>query len=96
MRRLLLLFAVLCVVPLFGYDSPREYDGLMAEVGIEGTWQLIDLEFKAEKLPVDKESVRVFHDGMCRLKWNNEKYQGTYRTNPTGKPPPSRLHSLNW
>jgi hypothetical protein len=44
MRRLSLLFAVVFVVPLFGYDSPIEYDGSMAEGGIEETWQEIRYE----------------------------------------------------
>jgi hypothetical protein len=46
MRRLSLMFTVLCVVPLFGYNSPKEYDGTIAAVGtIEGTWREVGLIF---------------------------------------------------
>jgi uncharacterized protein (TIGR03067 family) len=60
MRRLSLIAAVLFVVPLFGYDSPKEYDGSMAADGIEGTWRLIEVEDNGTKRPPNIQEVLVF------------------------------------
>jgi uncharacterized protein (TIGR03067 family) len=46
MRRLFPLFAVLFVVPLCGSDSPKEYDDKTEVAGIEGTWRVIEFEYK--------------------------------------------------
>ena len=42
MHRLSLLLAVLLVLPLFGSDSPKEYDDRAKIAGIEGVWRLTD------------------------------------------------------
>jgi hypothetical protein len=72
----LLVVAVLLVLPLFGSDSPKEYDDKTENVGIEGKWRLIDgknvVTFRSGTYTVD--------DG------DGNPWRGTYRTDKSHYP----------
>jgi uncharacterized protein (TIGR03067 family) len=88
MRRLSLLFAVLWVLPLFGYDSPKENDGEISFVdGLQGTWQLTDFEDKTGTHRIGWPCVTTFQGGICTYLWaDGDPMQTHYYTDTTRKP----------
>ena len=84
MRRLSLLLAVLFVVPLFGSDSPMEYDDKTVNCGIEGTWRLVEIELNGEVAGTfSYQDVTTFHNGT----YTGDTIGGRYRIDPTRSPP---------
>ena len=86
MRRLLLPFVVLLVLLLLGSDSPKEYDGTTEYIGIEGTWRLIEYDFKGNK--TNPQCVRTFRNETYTTKWRQgDTWRGNYRIDLTPKTP---------
>jgi uncharacterized protein (TIGR03067 family) len=88
MRKCLIpLLIVLFVVPLFGSDSPKEYDGKTESVGIEGKWRLIELELNGLKdEPVHQEEITV-RSGTYTINNDSGTIRKNYRLDTTQKPP---------
>jgi uncharacterized protein (TIGR03067 family) len=81
-------FAVLLVLPLLGSDSPKEYNDATEAVGIEGAWQLTEFEFKGAKTRIDLHGVLTYRGGTFTLTYGSvESLRGSYRIDPTQKPP---------
>jgi uncharacterized protein (TIGR03067 family) len=88
MRRLMPLFAALSVFPLLGSDSPKEYDDAAEANNIQGMWQLTEFEFKGAKAKPDVHGVLTYRSGTSTLTYGNvESLRGSYRIDPTQKPP---------
>jgi uncharacterized protein (TIGR03067 family) len=92
MRRLSLLIAVLFVVPLFGSDSPKEYDDKAVNYGIDGTWRLIEVEKNGEKIRPPILEVITFRGGTYTYTFPEEGIvsnpkQWSYRIDCTHQPP---------
>ena len=88
MRRLSLLLAVLCVIPLFGSDLPKEYGDRTENTGIEGTWQLIEIGYDGQKDKSSSEWKITYRSGIhTEKKGKDETYRGNYRIDATRNPP---------
>jgi uncharacterized protein (TIGR03067 family) len=90
MRRLSLLFAVLCVLPLFGYDSPQEYDSTMIQGDdrLQGTWRLNVVHSHTQLLPFrfDRLSLTFLSDGRLTIIAGSRTTCGTYQVIAKKKP----------
>jgi uncharacterized protein (TIGR03067 family) len=88
MRRLSLLTAVLLVLPSFGYDSPKEYDGTIVEDPLEGTWRLTEVAYNDRKYePNIDEMVVTCRGAILTIKYSNgDTIQGNYRINTARRP----------
>jgi len=85
-RTVWLLAGVLLCVLMLGSDSPKEYDDTTI-VSIDGTWQLIEGEYRGQKTKPRHQEVMTLHDGTYTYQSDNSIYRGTYRIDPVRKPP---------
>ena len=92
MRHLFLLLAVLFVIPLFGSDSPKEYDDRVEMVdSVEGSWLLVSEQYKgrvviAEETRKGGKQGVTFQGGEFTRIDPKEDLKGTYTTNTARKP----------
>ena len=87
MRRLPLLFAVLLVLPLFGSDSPKEYDDKTIVDPLVGTWRLIEIENDGMKAKFPAEYVWTYGGETYTLDYGmGRTIRGVYHTDPARKP----------
>ena len=93
MRRLSLLLIVLVVIPLFGSDSPKEYDDKTEAAGIEGTWRLTEYELDGAKHEPNFRCVLTLRNGTFTVNYSNDEdtIRGSYRLDTTRK-----LPHLDW
>ena len=86
-RTILLLAGVLLSAVALGSDSPKEYDDRTEYVGIEGTWRLTRIESNGEKDNSPGNEVITFLSGTYTNNSGGDTRRGTYRADPTRKPP---------
>ena len=90
MRRTTLLFAILLVVPLLGSDSPKEYDDVTVNGGIEGTWRETGFEANVRKIELNFEVVKTYRSGTFTIVSPGPS-AGSYRIDHSRNPP-----ELDW
>ena len=83
MKRFLL--TVLLVVPLFGFDSPKEYGDRTEHVGIEGAWRLTEVQLNGNNAP-PTQAVDTFYTKTYTVTLNGKTSGGSYRIDITHKP----------
>jgi uncharacterized protein (TIGR03067 family) len=89
MRRLFPLLAVLFVVLLFGFDSPKEYDDKTEyAVGIEGAWRWTEIEDAGGRRKLDDGTVYTFHNGVVTIdRGSGNQWRAPYRIDHSSNPP---------
>ena len=84
-RRLLALIGALILLPVLGFDAPREYDDATVQGSeLEGVWQFETIEYDGQKFP--NASHLIFHKGQW--KWGELKpnLSGPYKEDAGQKP----------
>jgi hypothetical protein len=85
MRRTVCLLAAPLVLPSFGSDVPKEYDGAKEKDELDGTWKCLPLEFddglNLRPLPED-----TFRGGKWRQSTGKFLLTGTYTAQTGHKP----------
>ena len=86
MRRLLLPSAVLLVLLLLGFDSPKEYDDTTGLVdGLEGSWECVAQEHNGQTIMFRK-TVQTFHGRKWEETTGGHRQTGSYTADPRQKP----------
>jgi uncharacterized protein (TIGR03067 family) len=84
MRHLLFPFALLCVLPLLGSDSPKEYDDRTKLVELEGMWRIVSVENTGGYYPTS--GYMVFREGKFEGTGRGVAPKGNYKVDNTKKP----------
>jgi uncharacterized protein (TIGR03067 family) len=87
MRRLSPLFAALCVMPLLGSDSPKEYDDRTDGDELQGKWSLVLQVYDGRSAiapAVEGSEVETFRAG----RWERDAQKGSlfYTTDTSTRP----------
>jgi uncharacterized protein (TIGR03067 family) len=88
MPRIVYLLAPLLVLPVFGSDSPKEYDDGIEYHDIEGAWRRVDLQYQG-KSDRNCQMLLTFHSGgyTVGFKPNAIAIRGSYRIDTIHQPP---------
>jgi uncharacterized protein (TIGR03067 family) len=81
-----LLVGVLLTVAVLGSDSPKGYDDTTDSGGIEGKWQLLEVEWKGEKTQLAFQVVITLRGRTLTYDSTHDLVQGNCRIDSTCKP----------
>lgn len=88
MHRLALLLAIVLVVPLLGFDSPKEYDDRTTADPLEGTWRLTEFAYNGVIFASSDHSVMTCRAGTYVEKFSDGRTnRGSYRIDAAHMPP---------
>jgi uncharacterized protein (TIGR03067 family) len=84
-RRVIAVVAALLMLPVLGFDAPREYDDATVQGSqLEGVWQFETIEYDGQKFP--NASHLIFHKGQWKWEESNPTLSGTFKAK-AGKMP---------